>query len=39
MNYNDSSNAFQTFRLDNQQEIITNYLDSMRSAGINNCKT
>ena len=38
MNYNDSSNAFQTFRLDNQQEIITNYLDSMRSAGIHNAK-
>jgi hypothetical protein len=38
MNYNDSSNAFQTFRLDNQQEIITNYLESMRSAGINGCK-
>jgi len=38
MNYNDSSNAFQTFRLDNQQEIITNYLASMRSAGINGCK-
>tara|TARA_R100000773_G_C4221396_1_gene120585 strand:+ start:5127 stop:6257 length:1131 start_codon:yes stop_codon:yes gene_type:complete len=38
MNYNDSSNAFQTFRLDNQQEIITNYLESMRSAGIHNCK-
>ncbi len=38
MNYNDSSNAFQTFRLDNQQEIITNYLESMRSAGIHNAK-
>ena len=38
MNYNDSSNAFQTFRLDNQQEIISNYLDSMRSAGIHNAK-
>ena len=38
MNYNDSSNAFQTFRLDNQQEIITNYLASMRSAGIHNAK-
>ena len=38
MNYNDSSNAFQTFRLDNQQEILTNYLDSMQSAGINGCK-
>tara|TARA_Y100000401_G_C8302191_1_gene214789 strand:- start:76 stop:1203 length:1128 start_codon:yes stop_codon:yes gene_type:complete len=38
MNYNDTSNAFQTFRLDNQQEIITNYLLSMRSAGIHDAK-
>ena len=36
MNYNDSSNAFQTFRLDNQQELVHNGIESFRSAGINN---
>ena len=36
MNYNDSSNAYQTFRLDNQQELVLNGLASLRSAGINN---
>lgn len=36
MNYNDSSNAYQTFRLDNQSEIVHNGIESFRSAGINN---
>jgi len=38
MNYNDTTNAYQTFRLDNQQEILSNYLESLRSAGINDAK-
>ena len=36
MNYNDSSNAFQTFRLDNQAELVHNGIASFRSIGINN---
>jgi hypothetical protein len=36
MNYNDSSNAYQTFRLDNQAELVHNGIESFRSAGINN---
>jgi len=38
MNYNDSTNAYQTFRLDNHQEILKNYLESLRSAGVNDAK-
>ena len=38
MNYNDSTNAYQTYRLDNHQEIIHNYLESLRSAGVNDAK-
>lgn len=36
MNYNDSSNSYQTFRLDNQSELVHNGIESFRSAGINN---
>lgn len=36
MNYNDQSNIYQTFRLDNQEEILHNFLESMRSGGIHN---
>lgn len=36
MNYNDSSNAYQTFRLDNQAELVHNGIESFRSAGVNN---
>jgi hypothetical protein len=38
MNYNDSTNAYQTFRLDNHQEILKNYLESLRSGGVNDAK-
>jgi CCR4-NOT transcriptional regulation complex NOT5 subunit len=38
MNYNDTTNAYQTFSLRNHQEILHNYLESMRGAGINDSK-
>lgn len=38
MNYNDTTNAYQTFRLDNHQEILLNYLESLKSGGINDAK-